>query len=405
MTAASLLSAAAVRVAAQRMLDNATEKRLGHWHLELSPLREIAVLVADVTRRNYPDLDIPSHSRWRHFAVGGVDRWGALSQTLGDADRFEQARRAFDLVIPSVLIDAGSGGKWSYFDEATNASYTSSEGLALASLDLYRDCVSPAPERTLDADRLIRLTTLEFERIFQVHEGNLLSAVDGRVALLNRLGETCHSRPDVFAIAGRPRPGGLVDAIVERTADCRIAAAPILELVLEALGTIWPSRLTLEGVPLGDAWFYPPWSAKGEIVANAIVPLHKLSQWLTYSLIEPLKGAGIRVTEIDGLTGLAEYRNGGLFVDGKVLQLKDPAEAALPHAPGSTLVVEWRSMTVALLDLLHPLVAKELDLPLSDFPLGCLLEGGTWAAGRHLARELRADGRSPISVISDGTIF
>jgi Protein of unknown function (DUF1688) len=78
-------------------------------------------------------------------------------------------------------------------------------------------------------------------------------------------------------------------------------------------------------------------AASGESVANAIVPLHKLSQWLTYSLIESLEGTGIRVTEIGGLTGLAQYRNGGLFVDGDVLRLKDPAEAALSHAPGSTL--------------------------------------------------------------------
>jgi hypothetical protein len=135
------------------------------------------------------------------------------------------------------------------------------------------------------------------------------------------------------------------------------------------------------------------------------VPLHKLSQWLTYSLIESLEGTGIRVTEIGGLTGLAEYRNGGLFVDGEVLRLKDPAEAALSHAPGSTLVIEWRAMTVALLDLIHPLVAKELDLPMADFPLARLLEGGTWAAGRRLAKQLRADGRPPISIVSNGTIF
>ena len=251
--AGSLLSAAAVRSAAQRMLDRAAEERLGHWHLDLGLLRQIAVLVADVTRRNYLDLDIPFHWRSRHFTAGGVDRWGALSQALGDADEFEQARRDFDLVIASVLIDAGSGGKWSYFDETTNTSYTSSEGLALASFDLYRDRVSRAPGQALDADRLIRLTTAEFARVFNIHEGNPLSGVEGRVALLNRLGEACYSRPDVFAIAGRPRPGGLVDAIVERTADGRIAVAAILELVLDALGTIWPSRLTLEGTPLGDA--------------------------------------------------------------------------------------------------------------------------------------------------------
>jgi hypothetical protein len=69
------------------------------------------------------------------------------------------------------------------------------------------------------------------------------------------------------------------------------------------------------------------------------------------------------------------------------------------------LVIEWRAMTVALLDRLRPLVAKELDLALNDFPLARLLEGGTWAAGRRLAKQIRADGRPPISIVSDGTVF
>ena len=61
---------------------------------------------------------------------------------------------------------------------------------------------------------------------------------------------------------------------------------------------------------------------------TGLVPLHKLSQWLAYSLIEPLQWAGIEVTDIDGLTGLAEYRNGGLFIDTGVLTLRDPSRRA-----------------------------------------------------------------------------
>ena len=55
------------------------------------------------------------------------------------------------------------------------------------------------------------------------------------------------------------------------------------------------------------------------MAGDGLVPLHKLSQWLAYSLIEPLIEAGFSITEIDGLTGLAEYRNGGLFIDAGVL--------------------------------------------------------------------------------------
>jgi len=135
------------------------------------------------------------------------------------------------------------------------------------------------------------------------------------------------------------------------------------------------------------------------------VPLHKLSQWLTYSLIEPLVHAGITVRDIDGLTGLAEYRNGGLFVDTGVLRLRDPADAARMHDVGSPLVVEWRSLTVALLDRLADALRRRLGLDAVSLPLAKVLEGGTWAAGRAIARARRADGAPPIAVRSDGTVF
>ena len=138
---------------------------------------------------------------------------------------------------------------------------------------------------------------------------------------------------------------------------------------------------------------------------NELVPLHKLSQWLAYSLIEPLQRAGITVTDIDGLTGLAEYRNGGLFIDTGVLAFRDPADAAREHDVASTLVVEWRALTVALLDRLRTCCAASSRWMQTSLPLAKVLEGGTWAAGRSIARELRADGSPPIKVISDGTVF
>ena len=147
---------------------------------------------------------------------------------------------------------------------------------------------------------------------------------------------------------------------------------------------------------LGDCWQHP---------ALGLVPLHKLSQWLAYSLVEPLQAAGITVTELDALTGLAEYRNGGLFVDLGVLRLRDPADESRAHAVGDPLVVEWRALTVALLDVLAPLVCARLGVSAEDFPLACLLEGGTWRAGREAARARRADGAPPLRIISDGTVF
>jgi len=187
-------------------------------------------------------------------------------------------------------------------------------------------------------------------------------------------------------------------------ADGRQLPAPtILSELLREFGPIWPSRLTLDGVALGDCWNHPALTTAD--TTNGLVPLHKLSQWLAYSLIEPLQTAGIRVTDIDGLTGLAEYRNGGLFIDIGVLAFRDAEAAQRAHEVASSLVVEWRALTVALLDGVADRVRHRLGLDATSLPLAKILEGGTWAAGRSLARERRTDASPPVKVISDGTVF
>ncbi len=180
-------------------------------------------------------------------------------------------------------------------------------------------------------------------------------------------------------------------------------ATAILELLLEALGPIWADRLVVGGIALGDCWRHPA-IRRGD-ASDGLVPLHKLSQWLAYSLIEPLEAAGIEVVEIDGLTGLAEYRNGGLFVDSGVLALADPADADRTHNVSDPLIVAWRAMTVALLDRLAPQVRDCSASAPSSFPLARMLEGGTWAAGRRIAAERRAGGGPPFNILSDGTVF
>jgi hypothetical protein len=135
------------------------------------------------------------------------------------------------------------------------------------------------------------------------------------------------------------------------------------------------------------------------------VPFHKLAQWLTYSLVEPLERAGFRVVDLDGLTGLAEYRNGGLFLDGGVLEMHDPNLPHRPLDPYSEPIVEWRALTVALLDRLAPRLCRRLGRSAEELPLAKVLEGGTWAAGRELAFARRPDGTPPLVIASDGTVF
>lgn len=406
MQARSLLTAKAVRARAGQMLDLGLAGKLSHFTINLDRMDGVAEAVLAVTRKAYPTLDIPFHARWRHFVLGGVDRWARLADAASWPDRAARARAEFDLAIISVLLDAGAGAAWRYRDAATGEAIGRSEGLAIASLDMFASGLfsrdARAPFRA-DANVLAMLPPAALTSAFQAGDANPLLGLEGRTDLLRRLGKLVTEHANVFGLHDTPRPGGLFDHIAAQADGGAIAAPAILSAVLTQLGPIWPSRIELAGIPLGDCWRHPAITA--DDATAGLVPLHKLSQWLSYSLIEPLQRAGFDVTDIDGLTGLAEYRNGGLFVDHEVLRLRDAADFERAHAVDSLLVVEWRALTVALLDRLADLVRTRLGRTAQTLPLASILEGGTWAAGRTIAFSRRPDGSPPLKVISDGTVF
>jgi hypothetical protein len=380
--------------------------RLPNFDVDLDRLPETAKIVIDVTRKAYPSLDIPFHSRWRHFQVGSDDRWKALDRDTAWPSAAARGRAAFDLAIVSVLLDAGAGQAWRFRDARSGQSIGRSEGLAIASFEMFRDGLfssKPREPRRVDADKLARMDRETMSRGFQVAPGNPLVAIDGRVDLLQRLGRTVLASPRIFGREDAPRPGGFFDHLITLVEDGKIAAPAILSQVLTHFGPIWPSRISLGGVALGDCWRHSAIVTADE--TNGLVPFHKLSQWLTYSLIEPLQEAGIEVVDIDGLTGLAEYRNGGLFIDTGVLNLRDASAAHREHTVDSELVVEWRALTVALLDRLADLVRSELGMDSQSLPLARVLQGGTWVAGRNVAKSRRPDGSPPLKIVSDGTVF
>ncbi|MFN3351216.1 URC4/urg3 family protein [Pseudorhodoplanes sp.] len=402
----SLLSAKAVRERAHEMLTAAERGELANFTLDLKKLPATATFVAQVIRENYPVLQVPLHARWRHFRLGGIGLWPQIVAARRWTDPAAQARAAFDLAIVSVLLDAGAGPDWRYRDGVTGMQVSRSEGLAIASLRMFEAgyfSADPADPLRADARELAAFTADDLARGFQVSDHNPLTGLEGRAALIARLGKAVLGHPAVFATQDDARPGGLFDHLASIAGGEPLPAPEILRAVLLHMGPIWPGRIALDGVSLGDTWRHSAIVRSDE--TNGLIPFHKLSQWLTYSLIEPLQEGGVTVADLDGLTGLAEYRNGGLFLDAGVIALRDPAAAGQGHEVWSELVVEWRALTVALLDRIAPLVRHELQLDAADFPLGAVLEGGTWAAGRRLANQKRPGGSPPIHVISDGTVF
>jgi len=404
--AARLLTAGAVRARCGAIMAAAERGQTGHlaWHPER--LAATAAYVADTLRQRYPNLDVPYHSRWRHFEAAGADRWAELATTL-PADRAERARARIDLAMTSVLLDAGAGPAWRYVDAPTGATLARSEGLGVASLRLFAagafSSSTDGPCRA-DARALAALGTVTLAQGFQVAAGNPLVGLEGRAALLRRLGTVAAATPAVF---GTPaRLGHLYDYLVAHAPKGEVGAGFLLATLLRALGPAWPPRQALQGVALGDCWRHPAARAADSAdPSDGYVPFHKLTQWLAYSLLEPLEEAGLTVTGLDELTGLPEYRNGGLMLDLGLLVPKAPDFLRTVHTVGDEAIVEWRALTVIALDRVAVAVRDRLGVTAQAFPLARVLEGGTWAAGRRIAAERREGGAPPVSIESDGTVF
>ena len=375
-----LRTPAAIRERAGQMLSYVEDGRSAWFALDAAGLEAAVQATLAVTRRRFPDPSkIPFHSRWRHFEAGGVDRWAVLAERMKDLAPEEVARRRIDLAVVSVLLDAGAGGLWSYRESATGKTFMRSEGLAVASFNMFANGAFSRDSKNdplrVDAERLARVTPNEIAMGFQVRGHNSLLGLEGRAELLRKLGGV-----------ELERPGGLFDLLASAS---EVKAGAILAAVLEKLSPIWPN-------PMGDVWPHP---------AVGLVPFHKLSQWLSYSLVEPLQDAGLEVVELDELTGLPEYRNGGLLVDSGALKPKQKALLEKVFAPSDEAIVEWRALTVVLLDRIAVQVRAHLKTDGASLPLAKVLEAGTWFAGRELAAKHRKDGGPPIAVESDGTVF
>ncbi|NEQ52813.1 MAG: URC4/urg3 family protein [Leptolyngbya sp. SIO3F4] len=396
----------AIRDRTLQLFELCQANQLEHFTCNLDRLDTVTEYVVDTTQQLYPDFDVPFHSRWRHFGTERLSPPLTLSSEGASegVDIKEFAKAQLDLAIVSVLLDAGAGAQWRYQDCATNEILARSEGLAVASLRAFERgffSSDPVSLYQVDAPGIQQLTEGDLAQVFQVSDDNPLVGLSGRLTLLHQLGAALASQPERFG-PGAARPGNLLDYLLNRYGRT-LDAGTLLTEVLESLGSIWPGRAALAGINLGDVWSHPALADTGP--GTNLVPFHKLSQWLTYSLVEPLTAGGVTVTNLNALTGLAEYRNGGLCVDLGLLVPKHSEVTEKAHLPSSPVVVEWRALTVVMLDMIGERVRQLLNKSPDELPLIKVLEGGTWAAGRRIAKQLRPTGVPPIAIESDGTVF
>ncbi|CAO3647740.1 unnamed protein product [Cunninghamella echinulata] len=398
-----------VRERCYSVYERAQENKLNYFNVDETKLEQIIQEVEEITRERFGvNLNnIPPHSRLNHF---GNNRLEDLREKWQTVDALEQTRRWINLVLVT----------WKYTTKEGQA-IGRSEGLAIASLDMFLNGYFSSDtviKDRVDAKGLEKLTTDTISQGFQVSSSNPLVGLEGRSNLLKKLANVLTSQDIYFKRGDSIRPGHLVDYLLDKSAgDKIINVIDIWEIVM-SLAPMWPARITINNIPLGDVWPCTCLEDKGNY--ENLVPFHKLSQWLTYSLIDALQQSslGIKINGIEKMTGLPEYRNGGLLIDFGLLSLKPNHlqrglqyaqeqkmdDADVPLFDGNDpLIVEWRALTVVYLDKIHIGIQKSLNQKLS---LTQVLEAGTWNAGRKVAAKLRpTNGGPPIAIKSDGTIF
>jgi len=396
----NLTDLATVKRQCNKLYELGKQGKLHFFQIDESKLKDAVALTEETIRSNYPDASkVPPHSRLRHFADKDIK---ALLAGW-DCDDVEKARRLVDLVTVSVLLDAGAGPGWQYSAHGRKP-IGSSEGIAAASLELFVSgffSSDPALCSRVNSMALKRLTREALSRGLQVSADNPILGMPGRIQILQALGAALDSEPEFFG-KEVPRPGNMVDYLLKHANGKNLQLEHLWKVCIEGLASIWPIQPS--GMR-GDIWEHSSLHITGQ-PGSDLIPFHKLTQWLVYSLADVCEvSMGLKVLGMDALTPLPEYRNGGLLVDTGVLKLKDPSWFSKEVSVGSELVIEWRALTVVMITKLADALRKKMGLSAEQLPLASVLEGGTWAAGRVIAKQLRIDGSSPIRLRLDGTVF
>ena len=392
-----LLKPETIRNRCTSLLNAGRENSLLYFKVNDNNIATCTDVISEVTKNNYPNLKIPYHSRWRNLEQFSSEcfEFGAKGKTSNSFN----CRTSLDFVFVSVLIDSGAGQNWKYADSVSGQVYSRSEGLALSSLRMFESGMFSAdPDNSwrVDSGALKEIDERAFLEGIQGTKENYLEGFESRLDILRNLGDVLHQISEGQGM----RPSDLVlDLVEENTIDL----TQVLEALLRVFAPIWPLGEKILGQHFGDVGRHSLIVTSD--ATTGLVPIHKLSQWLVYSLIEPLECAGIDIFGVENLTGLGEYRNGGLLIDTGVLEFIDPKSRQIVTEPTSELVVEWRALTIAILDELVPRVASALGIRENEFSLPMLLQGGSWSAGRFLAYRRSKDGEPPINLRNTGAVF
>lgn len=106
----------------------------------------------------------------------------------------------------SVLLDAGAGTTWQYKSKESGRVYRRSEGLAVASIEMFKAGLfssNPNQPHQVDAHGLKQLSLEALARGLQSSETNQLAGMEGRAGVLSRLGDALRNQT-YFGTDARP---------------------------------------------------------------------------------------------------------------------------------------------------------------------------------------------------------
>ncbi|KAI8971460.1 hypothetical protein BDF20DRAFT_884613 [Mycotypha africana] len=435
-----LLSLNSVRERCFKVQEAASRNRLKHFDVDPTKLEEMIQFVVLIIKRDYDTpSEIPPYSRWRHFDVGGRPRLNNLLQTwasLGQ-DALEQTRKLIDILVIACLMDIKPCQTWTYTEKSTGRIFKRKDGIAVAILDMFVNGVfssDPAQPHRVDSEGLRGLTFEALSDCLQFSDSNSFVGIQERHAALLHLGHVLQNCTDYFGEAIH-RPGNLMDYLLRHPTTIKTKKGPLISIetlwpVVLEMGELWAAEENVGGTPgLGDVWpcaaiagSTSSLSSTDDLNKNTItyVAFHKLTQWIIYSIIEPMeKLLGATIEGTDLLTPLPDYCNGGFLIDTGFLTLKPEdhergiknyhANSLLPYQPkievapmfemSDPVVTEWRALTVAYLDIVAERVRQSLRLTKKQLSLSQLIQGGTWSAGRELAEISRPNTHEPPIVI------
>ncbi|KAI8051394.1 uncharacterized protein B0P05DRAFT_562573 [Gilbertella persicaria] len=426
-----LLSLHSVRDRCFKVQEAAGKNRLQHFDIDASKLNDMAQFVIALIKRDYDDPSkIPVYGCWRHFDTGGRPRIQTLISTWASLgiDRTEQTRRVLDLFVLTVLLDFDPGNQYVFRESTTNIALKKREGIAVAILEMFVQGVfstSPNQPHRVDSEALMHLTLQDLLTGFKVVSPETLIGLKERFELLKHLAQVLQRRPDYFSgeEGHIPRPGNMIDYLV-----CHPTTIKTKKGLLIHLETLWPIVLEMSELcikndganQLGDVWTYP------SMGSSQSISFHNLSQWMIYSLIEPMEkllGAVFEGTE--QLTPPSNYSNGGLLIDCGFITLKKkdyergiamyrqnsllPGQPKVEVAPmfevSDPVVVEWRALTTAYVDLIAERVRSVLKMSKKSLSLSQIIQGGTTSAGRELAEISRPNTQEPPIIIKVSDII